>query len=95
MDDLKRLLNYVRPFWLMFALALFAMFMVAVFETATGALLVPIFNQFLPNPTKSRTIFDLSGIVPLDDWFRAWLIIGSMLFSFTILKGSLSIFRRT
>lgn len=87
MDDLKRLLIYVRPFWLMFALALFAMFMVAVFETATGALLVPIFNQFLPNPTKSKTIFDLSGIVPLNDWFRAWVIIGVMLFSFTILKG--------
>ncbi len=87
MSDLRRLLNYVRPYWLMFSLALFAMLMVAVFETATGALLVPIFNQFLPNPTKSKTIFDLSGIVPLDDWFRAWLVIGSMLFSFTILKG--------
>ena len=87
MDELKRLLNYVRPHWLMFSLALFAMFMVAVFETATGALLVPIFNQFLPNPTKSKTIFDLSGIVPLDDWFRAWVTIGIMLFSFTILKG--------
>ena len=87
MDDLRRLLKYVRPYWLMFSLALFAMFMVAVFETATGALLVPIFNQFLPNPTKSKTIFDLSGIVPLDDWFRAWVTIGVMLFSFTILKG--------
>ncbi len=87
MEDLKRLLNYVRPYWLMFLLALFAMFMVAVFETATGALLVPIFNQFLPNPTKSRTIFDLSGIIPLDDWYRAWILISAMLFSFTVLKG--------
>lgn len=87
MQDLKRLLNYVRPYWLMFTLALVAMFMVAVFETATGALLVPIFNQFLPNPTKSRTIFDLSGIIPLNDWYRAWIIISAMLLSFTVLKG--------
>jgi len=87
MEDLKRLLNYVRPYWLMFLLALFAMFMVAVFETATGALLVPIFNQFLPNPTKSRTIFDLSGIIPLNDWYRAWILISAMLFTFTVLKG--------
>ncbi|MBK6748464.1 MAG: ATP-binding cassette domain-containing protein [Acidobacteria bacterium] len=87
MSDLRRLLNYVRPYWLMFTFALIAMFFVAVFETATGALLVPIFNQFLPSPTKSKTIFDLSGIVPLNDWFRAWLIICGMLLSFSVLKG--------
>lgn len=87
MDELKRLLNYVRPYWLMFVCALIAMFMVAVFETAIGALLVPIFNQFLPNPTKSSTIFDLSGIIPLDDWYRAWMIISVMLVCFTVLKG--------
>ena len=87
MKDFKRLLNYVRPYWLTFLFALIAMFMVAVFETATGALLVPIFNQFLPNPTKSKTIFDLSGMIPLNDWFRAWIVISALLIGFTISKG--------
>ncbi len=87
MKDFKRLLNYVRPYWLTFVFALIAMFLVAVFETATGALLVPIFNQFLPNPTKSKTIFDLSGMIPLNDWFRAWVLISVLLLAFTICKG--------
>jgi len=87
MQDLKRLLSYVRPHWLTFVLALFAMLMVAVFETATGALLVPIFNQFLGAARESDTIFDLSGIVPEDDWMRAWIVISALLIAFTIGKG--------
>ncbi len=87
MDDLKRLLKYVRPYWVTFALALFAMVLTAVFETATGALLVPIFNQFQQTPQKSKTIFDLSGLIPLNDWYRAWIIISGLLLGFTILKG--------
>ena len=50
MNDLKRLLTYVRPYWLTFVLAIVAMFLGAVFETATGALLVPIFDQFQFTP---------------------------------------------
>ncbi|MBA3769814.1 MAG: ATP-binding cassette domain-containing protein, partial [Blastocatellia bacterium] len=76
-----------RPHWLTFVLALFAMLMVAVFETATGALLVPIFNQFLGTARESATIFDLSGIVPEDDWMRAWIVISALLIAFTIGKG--------
>jgi subfamily B ATP-binding cassette protein MsbA len=88
MKDLKRLLQYVRRHWLMFAFALLAMLLGALFETATGALLVPIFNQFLPNGgMKSKTLFDLSSLVPRDDWFRAWMVIAALLLGFTILKG--------
>jgi ATP-binding cassette, subfamily B, bacterial MsbA len=87
MQDLKRLLSYVRPYWLTFVLALFAMMMVAVFETATGALLVPIFNQFIGTNRESDTIFDLSGIVPEDDWVKAWAVISALLLGFTIAKG--------
>lgn len=87
MNDLRRLLTYVKPHWFTFTMAIVAMFFVAVFETAIGSLLVPIFNQFLPNPTKSKTIFDLSGIVPRDDWYQAWIVISLMLFSFTLCKG--------
>jgi subfamily B ATP-binding cassette protein MsbA len=59
-----------------------------VFETATGALLVPIFNQFLPDAgQRSRTIFDLNAMIPKNDWYRAWLVISVLLLAFTICKG--------
>jgi ATP-binding cassette, subfamily B, bacterial MsbA len=60
----------------------------AVFETATGALIVPILNNFWQNPIKSKTPFDLGSLIPLNDWYRAWLIISGLLLSFTILKGA-------
>src|ERR1051325_3573779 len=88
MTDLKRLLKYVRRHWLLFLLALLAMLLGALFETATGALLVPLFNQFLPGAaTKSKTLFDLSSLVPRNDWYRAWVAISLLLISFTALKG--------
>lgn len=88
MDDLKRLLKYVRPHWLTFILALAAMLLTAVFETAIGALLVPIFNQLIQDTAvKSKTLFDLSSLIPRDDWYRAWIVISGLLLGFTILKG--------
>ena len=88
MDDLKRLLRYVRPYWLTFLVAVIAMVMVAVFETAIGALLVPIFNQFTQNPTlDSKTLFDLNSFIPHQDWYKAWLAIAGLLVAFTVLKG--------
>ncbi len=60
----------------------------AFFETASGALLVPIYNQFVPTPgVKSKTLFDLSAIIPLDDWYRAWMVISGLLIAFTFLNG--------
>jgi subfamily B ATP-binding cassette protein MsbA len=88
MNDFKRLLKYLRPHWLTFLLATIAMVFVAVFETAIGALLVPIFEQFMPNAAKnSETIFDLQKYIPKDDWYRSWMMISVLLFSFTVLKG--------
>ena len=88
MNDFQRLLKYVRPYWLIFVLAFVAMILGATFETATGALLVPIFNQFLQaTPTKTKTLFDLDGLIPRNDWYRAWLMISFLLLSFTLLKG--------
>src|SRR6187401_2670933 len=88
MQDFKRLLKYLRPYWLIFAIAAVAMLLGAVFETATGALLVPIFDQFLGNPGhESKTLFDLHSLIPRDDWFRAWVMISVLLLSFTIAKG--------
>jgi subfamily B ATP-binding cassette protein MsbA len=88
MNDFRRLLKYLKPHWTTFALAIAAMIFVAVFETAIGALLVPIFNQFIPNSgTKSETLFNLQRFIPFDDWFRAWTMISVLLFSFTVCKG--------
>jgi ATP-binding cassette, subfamily B, bacterial MsbA len=88
MDDLRRLLKYLRPHWLTFVVAMIAMVFTAAFETATGALFVPIFNQFLPGQSQnSQTLFNLQSLVPQDDWFRGWVAISVLLLSFTILKG--------
>ena len=88
MNDFQRLLKYVRPYWGIFMLAFGAMILGAVFETATMGLLAPIFDQFLSTPgTKSKTLFDLSSLIPRDNWYRAWMMISVLLLSFTILKG--------
>lgn len=88
MIEFARLLQYVRPHWVTFLFAVFAMVLVAVFETATGALIVPIFNQFSPIPgQQSPTLFDLQRFIPQNDWYRTWMVISVMLLSFTVLKG--------
>lgn len=88
MDNFKRLLHYVRPYWLSFILALIAMFGVALFETATGALLFPIFDQFMPAANGSSGLpFDLHTLVPKTPWYQAWLTISILLMTFTVCKG--------
>lgn len=88
MNDFRRLLKYLKPHWTTFALAAVAMVFVALFETAIGALLVPIFDQFMPRTgVQSETLFDLQKYIPFQDWFRAWAMIAALLFSFTVLKG--------
>ena len=63
------------------------MVLTAVFETAIGALLVPIFNQFLPGAQQTSTLFNLQKLIPFDDWVKAWTAISILLVSFTVLKG--------
>ena len=88
MQDFKRLLKYLRPHWLTFIFALIAMIIGGIFETAVGALLVPIIKQFAPEMMqKSTTLFGLEKLVPTDDWYSAWLIISGLLVTFTILGG--------
>lgn len=88
MDEFRRLLKYLRPHLTMFVLALAAMVFVALFESATLALLVPIFDQFLPSAAKnSETLYGLQKYIPQNDWYQAWIMISALLISFTILKG--------
>lgn len=88
MHEFRRLLGLLRPYRAAFALSIVAMVVVALFETAIGALLIPIFQQFMPGTgSASRTIFDLQRFIPANDWFRAWLTIAGMLLSFTVCKA--------
>ena len=88
MNEFRRLLKYVRPHWLTFVFALLTMVLVAVFETATGALLVPIFGQFLPGAVgESETLFSLQRFIPQEPWYEAWVAISVLLLSFTVFKG--------
>lgn len=88
MRDFKRLLKYLRPHWGTFVFATVAMMLVALFESAVGALLVPIFNQALgESASSSQTLFGLERWIPQDDWSRAWATIAVLLLVFTVLKG--------
>ncbi|MEP6850082.1 MAG: ABC transporter ATP-binding protein, partial [Acidobacteriota bacterium] len=87
MNELKRLLKYVRPFWLTFLFAIITMVLTAVFETATGVMLLPIFNQFIPGKQSSPLPLDIQALIPQDNWLNAWIIIAGLLVTFTICKG--------
>jgi subfamily B ATP-binding cassette protein MsbA len=88
MKEFKRLLKYLRPHRLTFASAFLAMIFGALFQSAIVAMLVPLFDQFLPSAAKSsETLFSLQNLIPKDDWYRAWIMISVLLISFTILKG--------
>ncbi len=88
MENFKRLLRYVRPYWVSFVFALIAMVGVALFETATGALLFPIFDQFMPAAEGSSVLpFNLQSLVPRSPWYEAWIAISILLMTFTVCKG--------
>lgn len=88
MRDLRRLLKYLRPHWPVFTLATFAMVLVSLFESATGALIVPIFNQaFSPGDgQRASTLFGLQRLIP-PAGFGAWKMISILLVVFTVGKG--------
>jgi subfamily B ATP-binding cassette protein MsbA len=89
MKDYTRLLKYLRPHLLIFVLAFIAMILGALFEVAISALIAPIFDQAFYGGTgaKSATLFSLHKLIPDNDWYQAWVIIASLLLTFTIGKG--------
>jgi ATP-binding cassette, subfamily B, bacterial MsbA len=87
MQDFRRLLKYLRPHWLSFALAMLAMILTGIFEAATGALIVPIFDVFYGAGEQTPTLFNLQRFIPQDDWFARWAAISLMLVGFTLLGG--------
>lgn len=89
MNDLRRLLKYLKPHWGTFSLATVAMLLVGLLESATGALIVPIFDQaFAPAGEGHRTptLFGLQRIIPTSD-LAAWRTIALLLIIFTAVKG--------
>ena len=89
MHDLRRLLKYLKPHWGTFSLATFAMILVGLLESATGALIVPIFDQaFAPEgegkPTP--TLFGLQHLIP-SSGLAAWRSIAILIIIFTAVKG--------
>jgi subfamily B ATP-binding cassette protein MsbA len=86
MRDLRRLLRYIKPHWQIFALATFTMFLVGLFEIATGALVVPIFDLAQGQGRSTETLFGLQRIIP-DSGVGAWKTISILLLVFTLAKG--------
>ncbi|QQS42103.1 MAG: ATP-binding cassette domain-containing protein [Acidobacteriota bacterium] len=95
MNDFRRLLKYLRPHYATFAIAILAMILTALFETASGALLVPLFDQFQAvGSSGTATLFSIHRFIPQGPgkWYEAWLMISVLLLAFTVLKGITSYF---
>jgi len=89
MHDLRRLLTYLKPHRGKFTLATFAMLAGALFQSAIGALIVPIFDQALQrggDVERTKTLFDLQHLIP-ESSFDAWRAIAILLIVFTLAKG--------
>jgi len=88
MRDLQRLVKYLTPHWMIFALATFSMLLVGLLETAIGGLIVPIFDQAFAQGAGQRTatLFGLQRLIP-DSGLAAWKTISLLLIAFTIAKG--------
>jgi subfamily B ATP-binding cassette protein MsbA len=70
-----------------FAIATVAMVVVSVLESATGALIVPIFDQaFSRAGQRTETLFGLQKLIPASG-LAAWRTIALLLITFTLLKG--------
>lgn len=88
MRDLKRLLRYLKPHWLIFSVATIAMVLGSLLESAIGGLIVPIFNQVfgVGGGERSATLFGLQRWIPASG-IEAWRSIAIMLLVFTAIKG--------
>jgi ATP-binding cassette, subfamily B, bacterial MsbA len=89
MRDLRRLLRYLLPHTGIFIIATMAMIVVAILESATVALIVPIFDQALARPgggQRKPTLFGLQQLIPASG-LAAFRTIALLLIVFTVVKG--------
>src|SRR5712692_9918485 len=88
MSDLRRLLRYLLPHTGTFIIATLAMIVVAVLETATTSLIVPISDQAFAQGGghSTPTPFALQRLIP-PSGLAAWRMIALLLVGFTVVKG--------
>src|ERR1044072_2422589 len=87
MRDLRRLLKYLTPHWPVFLLETVAMVVVGLLESATGCLIVSIFDEALEGAGhRASTLFALQHLIP-EAPFGAWRMISILLIVFTLAKG--------
>src|SRR5262245_51557026 len=85
MTDFARLLKYLKPYRVIFALSVVLMIMTGLLEGATGLLLVPIFNKLsAAAPSVPSGFLDLERYLPSGD---NWQTIAILLVGFTLAKG--------
>lgn len=97
MQDLKRLLKYLKPNFLTFIIAFVAMIVGAVFEAGRLILIKPVIDNVLSKtPSESKfSLFGLEEYISID-WLinllpssgvDAWTKIAILFLTFTIIKG--------
>jgi ATP-binding cassette, subfamily B, bacterial MsbA len=88
MQEFRRLLKYLKPHLGIFSLATVCMVFVGLLESATGALIVPIFDQAFAGEAGQRTptLFGLQNVIPTSG-LAAWRTIAILLIVFTLVKG--------
>src|SRR5215210_3776527 len=88
MQEFERLLKYLKPHWGTFSLATVCMLIVGLLESATGALIVPIFDQAFAgdNGQRTPTLYGLQNFIPTSG-LPAWRTIAILLLVFTLVKG--------
>jgi subfamily B ATP-binding cassette protein MsbA len=85
MTDFARLLKYLKPYRVIFALSVVLMIMTGLLEGATSLLLVPIFNKLsAAAPSVSSGFLDLERYLPSGE---NWQTIAILLVGFTLAKG--------
>jgi subfamily B ATP-binding cassette protein MsbA len=92
MQELRRLLKYLKPNIFTFIIAFIAMIVGAVFETGRLGLIKPVFDQVLSNNSSGKfAFFGLEKFIP-ESWIpssgvEAWSTIAILFLVFTLVKA--------
>jgi subfamily B ATP-binding cassette protein MsbA len=88
MTEFARLLRFLKPYRVIFALSIVLMIATGLFEGATGLLLVPIFDKFSGGGAGAvaNSVLNLTRYLP-SDATGALSLIALLLVVFTLLKG--------
>jgi subfamily B ATP-binding cassette protein MsbA len=86
MTEFSRLLQYLKPYRVTFALSIVLMIATGLFEGATGLLLVPIFDKFGGAPGAASSVLNLTRYLPSGN-AETFSVIALLLVAFTLAKG--------